>query len=119
MTYTKQDIVEDAGDLSWGEFLVLFYLKNVKKAYKTTIMRDLINRYGDSFEHGPYEGYGREYCDEIDEGVESMRGWGAIAQDHDSKWYITQYGIDLVECLMSGLYAWDEPVEKMIERVKE
>lgn len=117
MTY-KQVIVDDAEAISWAEFLVLFYLSKVRKAYKSTIMQDLIKRYGDSFEHGEYLIPGKEYSDEIDEAVTIMGEWGAISCDHDNRWSITEYGKDLVDCLMSGDFAWDEDVEKMIERVK-
>ena len=117
MTYTKQDIVDDAEDISWAEFLVLFYLSKVRKAYKTTIMQDLIKHYGDSFEHGEYLIPGKEYSNDIDTAVAMMGEWGAISCDHGT-WSITEYGKDLVGCLMSGDFAWDEDVEKMIERVK-
>lgn len=123
MTMTNQEIVEDCEGLTKEQVLILGYLAQINPATgkyigatKTSIMHDIIRMHGDIIEHAPYI-YG-EYSDDIDQGITSLKNDGAIYSDPNDRYHISDYGERMLETVTSGLYAWDEEVEKAVGRLK-
>lgn len=114
MTMTEDELVEECYDLSYVEFLILYHADGKKS--KTQLMNELIEKYGDIIEHGPYL-YG-EYSDDIDEGVDQLCSFG-ILHRKNYKLERTETGQKMLEIMLSNIWIFDEDVKKAIKRVKE
>lgn len=114
MTMTEDELVDECYDLTYVEFLILYHADGKKS--KTQLMNELIEKYGDIIEHGPYL-YG-EYSDDIDEGIENLCCCG-IMYRNKYKLERTESGNKILEIMLSNKWEFDEDVEKAIKRVQE
>ena len=101
----------DIDDYTLPEYITM-YVIGKGPAYRSQIIREAINEFGDMIEHGPYI-YG-EYSDDIDEAVEHLH-WDGIARyadDHKGRIELTDYGRKYLHEFIKGGAFEDEDWEK-------
>lgn len=118
MTYTEADLIEEMEDVTKHEFMVMRHLAMTGLKYKTRIMQDLIREFPEDMDHGVYLIPGKEYSDDLDQAIESLRCYGVIVADVGGKLALTGYGRDLYDTIMAHPeIEVDEDLAEFIERI--